>query len=181
MHLLAATLAWLLQTTADARDAFAWLGSAADILAVLSAVVALVAWSRARKAATEAQEAVRGLLAQQRRLDAYSAAVDLSSILQDLMAAQNARQWRSALERYARVRPLLVRIRSGDSTLLSTVQQLDLAAAAAQFTYISNAIVDALQAGNEALANLDVARYNAFVADIADTIEEIKIALRERA
>jgi hypothetical protein len=179
MTLPTSTLSWLLQTATGTRDAFAWLGTIADGLAILSAIVAVIAWSRARKAATEAQEAVKGLRTRQRRMDAHSAAVDLSSLLRDLKTAQNARQWPAALKHYERVRPLLVQIRSGEIRLLSDVQEIKLSVAAAEFTSITSAIADALQQGDEALANLDTGRYNDFVDGIADIVEEAKITLRE--
>ena len=74
MNPLFYTLAQLLQPATDTRDTLAWLGTAADIIAVLSAIVAVIAWSRARKAATEAQQAVKDLRGRLGRTHAYAAA-----------------------------------------------------------------------------------------------------------
>ncbi|HEX8221547.1 MAG TPA: hypothetical protein VF914_20330 [Chloroflexia bacterium] len=181
MDLLPTTLAWLLQTATDTRDAFAWLGTAADILALLSAIVAVIAWSRARKAATEAQEAVRGLRLRLGRTDAYAAAVSLGEIVSQLLVAYDSAQWHAVLSYHRQAQHLIATIRGHRRTgVLLEVHVTKLTAATTVFSDDAAIISAALNAGLDPLANLDTERYNRFMADIAATIEEIKVVLRDQ-
>lgn len=181
MDLLHTTLSWLLQPAPDTRDTFAWLSTAADILGIAGGIASGIFWWRARKAATEAEEAVKGVRERLRRIETYAVAADLSSELWKLISQQENRQWEAVLARYDKVRPLVVQVRSGRIKLLSDVQLTKLTHASAQLTDIASAISSALHAGDEALENLNVARYNAFIAEIAETVEEILVTLRESA
>lgn len=165
----------------QARDAFSWLGTLADAIAVISAVAAIIAWRRARQAATEAQQAVQGLRERMRRIETYAAAVDLSRELRRLISAQQAYQWQAALDCYDKVRPLVVQVRSGQIKLLSDVQQAKLTNVSAELIEIATEISTALHSDKEAIENLNVARYNSFIAGIEETIEEILVRLRESA
>lgn len=154
------------------------LGSVASIagliVAVVGFVIAIVQIRRSRsaaEAAREAAEAAREGIASQLTAGDLARARDRMQTIKDL---HQTSEWPRALDRYAEVRQMLIAIRVRYPEL-SDARRRTLQNATAQFGIMEDEVRRALQETREP----DIGRFERFISETQDTLDELGAQLRQ--